>query len=171
MHLELEAKKMLADSLRSSPSKTTSMPAPIRNANYSSTSTTSYGYGQQLGGFPEDVINKAHTYANTGAEAVKQILDKYPPVKAFVIAFIITIALPVTVFASITGSTFLGAIAVAGSGVALFQGLVLAIAGFVFFWFALGAFLFAASVGLGFTAVYFGLQMAKAVANRANEKI
>ncbi|KAI9333849.1 hypothetical protein BDR26DRAFT_867844 [Obelidium mucronatum] len=83
---------------------------------------------------------------------------------------LLTSALPITVFSAITGSTFLGAIAVAGTGIAVFQGIVLAIAGFVVFWFLLAAFLISGVVGLAVVAGYFGVQAAKAVAQRANER-
>ncbi|KAJ3027726.1 UNVERIFIED_CONTAM: hypothetical protein HDU68_003258 [Siphonaria sp. JEL0065] len=142
------------------------MPAPIRNTQFS---LNDYGRGN-VSVQPDEVFHKAQDFANSGAVAVKQVLDKYPPFKAFVYSFLATSALPITVFTAITGSTFLGSIAVAGTGIAVFQGLVLAITGFIVFWFLLAAFLFSGGIGVFVLVAYFGVQAAKAVAQRANER-
>ncbi|KAJ3243657.1 hypothetical protein HDU78_000270 [Chytriomyces hyalinus] len=142
------------------------MPAPIR--------TTQFGqYDRHSGLFQAvdgNTLHKATDYAQTSAAAVKQVLDRYPPVKAFTYAMAFTSALPVTVFAAVSGSAFLGGLATAGTGIAVFQGIVFAITGFILFWFLLGAFLISATIAFWFTLAFFGVQMAKAVSSRANEK-
>ncbi|KAJ3133940.1 hypothetical protein HK100_004010 [Physocladia obscura] len=137
------------------------------NSNSSNAYST---YASQMNFHPDKVFHKASDFANTGATAIKQILDRYPPLKAFALSFTATSALPVGVFAAITGSAFLGGIAVAGTLFALFQGFVLAAAGFVLFWFLLGALVFSGVVGGSVAVVYFGLHIAKTVVDRTDAK-
>ncbi|KAJ3077095.1 hypothetical protein HDU98_008529 [Podochytrium sp. JEL0797] len=148
------------------------MPAPIRNipGPISNSHTTYNNRARTLGqqGFiqPDQVFNKAQGLAMEGWNAVSEIVDRYMPAKIFLYCLLAASAFPVAVFAAITGSTLLGCLALAGSGIAIFQGIVLAVTGFILFWFLLGAFLFSATVGGWAAIAFFGWGMVQTVVVR-----
>ncbi|KAJ3204873.1 hypothetical protein HDU83_005047 [Entophlyctis luteolus] len=139
------------------------MPA-VHHGNSSSAAYNTYAH--QLNFQPDNMLNKATGYATTGYAAIREVLDRYPPLKAFAYTLLAASVFPLAVFASITGSTFLGAIAAAGTCVAVFQGIVFAVAGFVLFWFLLGALAISGLVGVSAALAVFAVNMAKA----ANER-
>lgn len=89
----------------------------------------------------------------------KGLLDKYPPVKAFIYTLSASCALPLAVFIGyglITGTIIL-TIASAIAGIT--QGGFLALGAFSVFWFLMGGLLLASIVTFWFTIGYFVLQV------------
>ena len=89
----------------------------------------------------------------------KGLIDKYPPLKAFVYTLSASCALPLAVFIGyglITGTIIL-TIASAVAGIT--QGGFLALGAFSIFWFLMAGFLLASVVTFWFTIGYFVLQV------------
>ncbi|KAL2915193.1 hypothetical protein HK105_205300 [Polyrhizophydium stewartii] len=91
----------------------------------------------------------------------KAVLDRYPPLKAFVLALAAFSAVPVAVFVGFGTATGAVVLGVAGTGAAMAQGTMLAVASFVLFWFLLGALFFAGLTAFWFSAGYFGLKVVR----------
>ncbi|KAJ3193377.1 hypothetical protein HK101_004931 [Irineochytrium annulatum] len=113
------------------------------------------------------IWNTAYLYGAYGAGAAKSVLDKYPPVKAFVYTLGATSAFPLLCFGGFATATLAGCVAVAGTGVAFVQGGFLLFGGFFAFWFLLGSFIFTCFASFWFTMSYFALQVAKRIEGSA----
>ncbi|KAJ3309018.1 hypothetical protein HDU76_003749 [Blyttiomyces sp. JEL0837] len=113
------------------------------------------------------IANSAKDLAVAGLVTSKAVLDKYPPIKAFVYTLAATSAIPLAVFAGFAGATLTGALAVAGTGVAVVQGGFLAFGGFILFFFLAGAFIVTSIATFWFTAAYFAFQVAKSIEGRS----
>jgi hypothetical protein len=89
----------------------------------------------------------------------KELLDRYPPIKAFVYTLAGASALPLAVFTGyglITGAIIL---TIAATIIGITQGGFLAFGAFVLFWFLMGALLLASILTFWFTVSYFALQV------------
>jgi hypothetical protein len=87
------------------------------------------------------------------------LLDKYPPLKAFVYTLFGAAALPLAVFGGyglITGGVIL---TIAATVIGIVQGGFLAFGAFVLFWFLLGALAVASIAAFWFTVSYFSFQV------------
>lgn len=87
------------------------------------------------------------------------LLDKYPPLKAFVYTLFGAAALPLAVFGGyglITGGVIL---TIAATVIGIVQGGFLAFGAFVLFWFLLGALAIASIAAFWFTVSYFSFQV------------
>ncbi len=87
------------------------------------------------------------------------LLDKYPPLKAFVYTLLGAAALPLAVFGGyglITGGVIL---TIAATIVGIVQGGFLAFGAFVLFWFLIGALALASIATFWFTVSYFSFQV------------
>ncbi|KAJ3321075.1 hypothetical protein HDV06_004633 [Boothiomyces sp. JEL0866] len=89
-------------------------------------------------------------------------------IQSLTLAFVVSLALfssvPISFFlgfAGISGAIILG---VAGTGVVVVQGTLLAFGAFFLFWWLLGALFFAGLATFWFSAGYFGLKTAKKLA-------
>ncbi|KAJ3105472.1 hypothetical protein HDU97_008088 [Phlyctochytrium planicorne] len=109
------------------------------------------------------VVSAVQTYTYAGVSYAKAILDRYPPLKAFVYTLAGTSAIPLAVFMAYAGIILAICLSVAGTGVALVQGGFMVFGGFVLFWFLAGAFIFTSIATFWFTAAYFAFQVAKAI--------
>lgn len=93
----------------------------------------------------------------------QQLLDRYPPLKAFVFALMACSFVPLAVFlgyAAFWGSLVFGGAAVIGTVV---QGSILGFGGFFLFWALLASFCAACVVTFWFSVGYFGLKTAKKI--------
>ncbi|KAJ3039823.1 hypothetical protein HDV00_011731 [Rhizophlyctis rosea] len=93
---------------------------------------------------------------------VNQLMERYPPVKAFVYSFMATAAIPTTVFTgySLTTGTIVGGIA--GTIATVVQGCIMAFGAFFYFWWLVGAFIVASITGVcasGMWIAYSGYKM------------
>ncbi|KAJ3086871.1 hypothetical protein HK102_012310 [Quaeritorhiza haematococci] len=109
------------------------------------------------------LVSTIKNYAVSSFVATKAILDKYPPIKAFVYTLGAASAVPVACFTGYGAVTLGGCLAVAGTGVTLVQGGIMAFGGFILFWFLAGALVLASIVTFWFTAAYFAFQVAKKI--------
>ncbi|KAJ3408498.1 hypothetical protein HDV05_004957 [Chytridiales sp. JEL 0842] len=126
-----------------------------------------YSYGQKtVGAVTPYAVAAQQTVVNT-VIAAKAILDKYPPLKAFVYTLAATSAFPLSVFLGFALMTLMGCLAVAGTGVAFVQGGFLVFAGFVLFWFLAGSFIITSIATFWFTVAYFAFQVAKKIEKSA----
>ena len=95
----------------------------------------------------------------TAAYAVKNLLDKYPPLKAFVYTLAGAAAVPLAVFTGYGLLTAAVMLTIAAVIIGLAQGGFLAFGGFVLFWFLAGAVAVACILTFWFTLSYFALQV------------
>ena len=116
------------------------------------------------------IVSSAKTAAVSTATQLKQnslatvlffkgLLDKYPPLKAFVYTLAGAAALPVAVFTGyglITGASLLS---IAATIIGITQGGFLALGAFILFWFLAGALGLALILTFWFTVSYFALQV------------
>ncbi|KAI8822367.1 uncharacterized protein EV422DRAFT_396002 [Fimicolochytrium jonesii] len=116
---------------------------------------------QSVAGQVMPLISTAQSYAVTAISTSKAILDRYPPIKAFVYTLGGAAAVPLAVFTGYGAATGAVVLGVAGTGVAMVQGGFLAFGGFVLFWFLAGALIFSAIATFWFTLAYFAFQIAK----------
>ena len=89
----------------------------------------------------------------------KDILEKYPPVKAFIYTLAGAAALPVAVFTGyglVTGAILF---TIAATIIGVTQGGFLAFGAFILFWFLVGALIVASIATFVFTGSYFALQV------------
>ncbi|KAI8912357.1 hypothetical protein DFJ77DRAFT_468084 [Powellomyces hirtus] len=113
------------------------------------------------------LMSTAQAYAGSALSTSKAILDRYPPLKAFVYTIGGASAIPLAVFTGYGAATGAMILGVAGTGVAMVQGGFLAFGGFVLFWFLAGAFILAAIATFWFTLAYFAYQVAKRIEGTA----
>ncbi|KAI9104830.1 hypothetical protein DFS34DRAFT_645527 [Phlyctochytrium arcticum] len=116
---------------------------------------------QSAAGRLTPLIRSANYYAVSTLSTSKAVLDRYPPLKAFVYTLGGAAAVPLAVFTGYgvaTGAVILG---IAGTAVTFVQGGFLAFGGFVLFWFLAGALILASILTFWFTLAYFAYQVAK----------
>lgn len=89
------------------------------------------------------VVAKAKASAVTSFKQSQQVVEQYPPLKAFVVALAALSAIPLAIFLAFGATTGAVVLGIAGTGVALVQGSLLAFGGFFLFWFLIGALFFA----------------------------
>ncbi|KAI8589298.1 hypothetical protein BDZ88DRAFT_418379 [Geranomyces variabilis] len=116
---------------------------------------------QSITGRVGPALSTVQSYAGTALSTSKAILDRYPPVKAFVYTIAGASAVPIAIFTGYGAATGAMVLGVAGTGVAMVQGGFLAFGGFILFWFLAGAFILAAIATFWFTLAYFAYQVAK----------
>ncbi|KAJ3272818.1 hypothetical protein HDV01_005246 [Terramyces sp. JEL0728] len=110
------------------------------------------------------VVVGARDAAISSYQTTVKVLDRYPPLKAFVVSLALFSSVPISFFlgfAGVSGAIVLG---VAGTGIVLVQGTLLAFGAFFLFWWLLGALFFAGLATFWFSAGYFGLKTAKKLA-------
>ncbi|KND02001.1 uncharacterized protein SPPG_02507 [Spizellomyces punctatus DAOM BR117] len=107
------------------------------------------------------LISTAQSYAIATLSTSKAILDRYPPLKAFVYTLGGAAAVPLAVFTGYGAATGAVVLGVAGTAVTFVQGGFLAFGGFILFWFLAGAFVLASILTFWFTLAYFAFQVAK----------
>ncbi|KAJ3015650.1 hypothetical protein HKX48_004439 [Thoreauomyces humboldtii] len=121
----------------------------------------SNSYYQQVVGTAGPMLSTLQAYTGSAISTSKAILDRYPPVKAFVYTIGATAAVPLAVFTGYGAATGAMVLGVAGTGVAMFQGGFLAFGAFWLAWWLLAALVIAAIVTFWFTLAYFAFQVAK----------
>ncbi|KAI8928582.1 hypothetical protein BC831DRAFT_509925 [Entophlyctis helioformis] len=117
-----------------------------------SVATWSHSAQQKVG----PALEQARQAAIASLKYTQAVLKRYPPLMAFLVAIVLFSAIPLGTFAAFgltSGAIVLGT---AGTGVAIVQGSLLAIAGFFLFWFLLGALFFAGLTTFWFSAAYLG---------------
>ncbi|KAJ3101374.1 hypothetical protein HDU96_009997 [Phlyctochytrium bullatum] len=138
-------------------------------AKESSTFVTLYNIGQKGAESVLPLLSAAQTYAVAAAGYSKAVLDRYPPLKAFVYTLAGTSAIPLAVFLAYSAIVLSICLAVAGTGIAFVQGGFMVFGGFVLFWFLAGAFIFTSIATFWFTAAYFAYKVAQAI-DRSSSK-
>jgi hypothetical protein len=83
---------------------------------------------------------------------------------AFCVSLLLFSFVPISIFLAFIGVSGGIGLAVAGTGIAIVQGIAFAFGAFVLFWWLLGALFFAGLVTIWFTVGYFGLKTAKKLA-------
>ncbi|KAI8817195.1 uncharacterized protein EV422DRAFT_542825 [Fimicolochytrium jonesii] len=116
---------------------------------------------QSVTGSVMPYLQSAQSLAVSAIYTSKAILDRYPPVKAFVYTLGGAAAVPLAVFIGYGAATGAVVLGVAGTGVAMVQGGFLAFGGFFLFWWLAGALIFASIAAFWFTLAYFAFQLAK----------
>ncbi|KAJ3186209.1 hypothetical protein HDU85_007649 [Gaertneriomyces sp. JEL0708] len=126
----------------------------------------SAGFGalvQSAAGRVMPLVGAAQSVALQTYTTSRAVLNKYPPLKAFVYTLAAASAIPVSVFTGYALSAGAVVFGVAGTGAALVQGGVLAFGGFFLFWFLAGAFILACIAAFWFSLAYFAYQIAKRI--------
>ena len=125
---------------------------------------TVYSWAQSAQKQVVPAIEKTKTVAVQGFSSFVALLDRYPPLKAFVIALVLFASVPLSIFAGFALTSGAIVFGTAATGFAVVQGGLLAFGGFFLFWFLLGALFFAGLASFWFSAGYFGLSAAKKLA-------
>ncbi|KAJ3311264.1 hypothetical protein HDV04_004173 [Boothiomyces sp. JEL0838] len=110
------------------------------------------------------IVIGAKDAAISSYQTTVKILDRYPPLKAFVVSLALFSSVPISFFLGFAGISAAIILGVAGTGVVVVQGTLLAFGAFFLFWWLLGALFFAGLATFWFSAGYFGLKTAKKLA-------
>ncbi|TPX41971.1 hypothetical protein SeMB42_g03117 [Synchytrium endobioticum] len=105
------------------------------------------------------IVHALRDYAKAVFHYVVRMVDEYPPLKAFMYSLAASSAIPLAVFAGYSTITFLGAGAVAVTGLALVQGGFVLFGAFWLFWFLLGSVAVALITTFWFTLAYTGYKV------------